>query len=220
VSWAPRAMLSRPRYGSGQPDSYGEKSLSVWADASSDMAWRASRSWPVDHGSDRVQFVGFEVNSHRSWHAEAARRHTERALLGFVGSMLSHPTLLATACSVGRARAWTAADRPLLAPPLFHTRGLSVAFHGTLAHGAGLTLHCRFDPATIMRDLETDEATFGHRTVERPHMTETVMLAGHCKRHLAGFKAPRSVTFVDALPRNAMGKLLRHAVRDALLGTV
>ena len=37
-----------------------------------------------------------------------------------------------------------------------------------------------------------------------------------CKRHLAGFKAPREVVFVTALPRNAMGKVLRHELRDAL----
>ena len=334
------------------------------------------------------------------------------------GAVLSHANLLANARSVGRAWAWTAADRLLLALPLFHIHGLGVGFHGTLAHGAGLTLHRRFDPATVLRDLEAGEATlffgvptmygrllaeaggravrapglrllvsgsaplapatlaqveatFGHRILERYGMTETVMLAGnplagprkpgtvglpfegvelrladpasggavaagaggevqvrgasvtrgywrdadataaaftadgwfktgdlgtldeagyltlagrareliisggfnvypreveehiaalpgvrevavvglpdpdlgervaaavvrspegepvdaeaviaHCKRHLAGFKAPRSVTFVDALPHNAMGKLLRHAVRDALLGTV
>jgi malonyl-CoA/methylmalonyl-CoA synthetase len=39
-----------------------------------------------------------------------------------------------------------------------------------------------------------------------------------CRRHLAGFKTPREVTFVAALPRNAMGKVLRHELRDALGG--
>ena len=29
----------------------------------------------------------------------------------------------------------------------------------------------------------------------------------HCRTHLASFKAPRSVCFLDALPRNAMGKI-------------
>jgi malonyl-CoA/methylmalonyl-CoA synthetase len=41
----------------------------------------------------------------------------------------------------------------------------------------------------------------------------------HCRRELASFKAPRTVAFVEALPRNAMGKLLRHALRDRLLET-
>ncbi len=33
---------------------------------------------------------------------------------------------------------------------------------------------------------------------------------------LARYKHPRAVVFVPALPRNAMGKVLKHEVRDAL----
>jgi acyl-CoA synthetase (AMP-forming)/AMP-acid ligase II len=36
------------------------------------------------------------------------------------------------------------------------------------------------------------------------------------RAHLAGFKAPRTVVFVDALPRNAAGKVLKQQLRDAL----
>ena len=35
-------------------------------------------------------------------------------------------------------------------------------------------------------------------------------LAGFAADRLAGFKCPRRVVFVDALPRNALGKILRH----------
>jgi acyl-CoA synthetase (AMP-forming)/AMP-acid ligase II len=35
--------------------------------------------------------------------------------------------------------------------------------------------------------------------------------------HLAGYKRPRRVVFVEALPRNAMGKVLKHEVRDRLI---
>lgn len=37
----------------------------------------------------------------------------------------------------------------------------------------------------------------------------------HCARHLAGFKKPRSVDFVDELPKNPNGKVVRRLVRDA-----
>ena len=36
----------------------------------------------------------------------------------------------------------------------------------------------------------------------------------YCRTRLAGFKRPRSVIFVEALPRNPMGKVLRKRLRD------
>ena len=36
-----------------------------------------------------------------------------------------------------------------------------------------------------------------------------------CRERLAGFKRPRSVVFVDALPRNVMGKVLKRDLREA-----
>jgi acyl-CoA synthetase (AMP-forming)/AMP-acid ligase II len=35
-----------------------------------------------------------------------------------------------------------------------------------------------------------------------------------CKQHLASYKRPRSVEFVDDLPKNAYGKILRRAIRQ------
>jgi long-chain acyl-CoA synthetase len=38
-------------------------------------------------------------------------------------------------------------------------------------------------------------------------------LIEHCRRHLAGYKKPRHVVFVDALPRNSLGKVLKSELR-------
>ncbi len=39
-------------------------------------------------------------------------------------------------------------------------------------------------------------------------------LIAHCRAHLAGYKRPTSVDVVDALPRNATGKVLRRELRE------
>ena len=36
----------------------------------------------------------------------------------------------------------------------------------------------------------------------------------HCKKHLATFKVPRTVKFMDALPKSAVGKILRRKLRE------
>ena len=36
----------------------------------------------------------------------------------------------------------------------------------------------------------------------------------HCREHLAGFKTPKRVFFVDSLPKNPSGKLLKRILRD------
>ncbi len=53
----------------------------------------------------------------------------------------------------------------------------------------------------------------------KPGMSVTAEdLVAHCRARLARYKAPRSVVFVDALPRNASGKVLKPELR-AQLGT-
>jgi long-chain acyl-CoA synthetase len=39
-------------------------------------------------------------------------------------------------------------------------------------------------------------------------------LIAFCKKRLAGYKSPKSVEFVDALPRNPSGKILKRELRD------
>jgi acyl-CoA synthetase (AMP-forming)/AMP-acid ligase II len=39
-------------------------------------------------------------------------------------------------------------------------------------------------------------------------------LIRHCGRSLAGYKKPRSVEFVEALPKNPSGKVLKRVLRE------
>ena len=38
-------------------------------------------------------------------------------------------------------------------------------------------------------------------------------LVAHCRSHLAGYKSPKRVFFVDTLPKNPSGKLLKRDLR-------
>jgi fatty-acyl-CoA synthase len=48
---------------------------------------------------------------------------------------------------------------------------------------------------------------------EGADLTEDDVIA-HCRAHLAGFKAPKQVFFVEALPKNPSGKLLKRDLRQ------
>jgi malonyl-CoA/methylmalonyl-CoA synthetase len=61
---------------------------------------------------------------------------------------------------------------------------------------------------------------FGERVVaaivrEDPGLTAE-NVTGFCREDLAGYKKPRQVVFVEELPRNALGKVLKHRVREKL----
>jgi fatty-acyl-CoA synthase len=43
-------------------------------------------------------------------------------------------------------------------------------------------------------------------------------LIEHCRERLAGYKKPSAVVFVDILPRNAAGKVLKRELRDLYSG--
>jgi len=49
------------------------------------------------------------------------------------------------------------------------------------------------------------------------HTPEPAALRAYCREHLTAYKVPRRVVVVDALPRSAIGKVLRREVRAAML---
>ncbi|MDM0015789.1 AMP-binding protein [Variovorax sp. J22P168] len=54
--------------------------------------------------------------------------------------------------------------------------------------------------------------------VRRPgHAIEAGALSAHCGELIAGYKKPRVIEFVDALPRNHAGKVTKNDLRDAYL---
>ncbi|GAB4338888.1 MAG: fatty acid--CoA ligase [Candidatus Abyssubacteria bacterium] len=46
------------------------------------------------------------------------------------------------------------------------------------------------------------------------HVATEQDIINFCRKHLAGFKRPRSVEFVDSLPRNLSGKVLKKILRE------
>ncbi|RSN62362.1 acyl-CoA synthetase [Streptomyces sp. WAC 04229] len=54
--------------------------------------------------------------------------------------------------------------------------------------------------------------------VARGEVTEDALIA-HARDRLTSFKAPKGVRFVDVLPRNASGKILKRELRDRFAGS-
>ena len=49
----------------------------------------------------------------------------------------------------------------------------------------------------------------------QPAPSESELVA-HCRGRLAGYKKPSAIYFVDALPRNAAGKVVKRELRDRI----
>jgi len=62
-------------------------------------------------------------------------------------------------------------------------------------------------------DVEWGEQVRALVVLRSPRVTEAE-LTDHCRQRLASFKLPRSVLFIDELPRNALGKVLKRELRQ------
>ena len=78
-----------------------------------------------------------------------------------------------------------------------------------------LMSHPQVDEAAIIGvpDLEWGEEVRA-LVVRRSQTVDESALIEYCSQHLASFKRPRSVVFIDQLPRNVMGKVMKRDLRE------
>ncbi|MGN6170599.1 MAG: class I adenylate-forming enzyme family protein, partial [Solirubrobacteraceae bacterium] len=149
-------------------------------------------SWVRAAASSEMLVVGPEVDlpDHAASTLDAAAPD-DAALIGYTsgttgspkGAVLSHANLLAGSESVGLAWRWAAADRLVLALPLFHAHGLCVGLHGTLLAGASAVLLRRFEVDAVLDAAREHEVSmfFGvptmyHRLARSPRVGELARL--------------------------------------------
>jgi long-chain acyl-CoA synthetase len=67
-------------------------------------------------------------------------------------------------------------------------------------------------------DEKSGEAVRAYVVTSQPPVTTEAIIA-HCKEHMAAYKAPHSIVFVDELPKSPIGKILRRELRDQAMAT-
>ena len=55
-------------------------------------------------------------------------------------------------------------------------------------------------------------------TLKAGRQASEAEIMDHCRKHLAGFKIPKSIEFADALPKGGTGKILKKVLREKYLG--
>ena len=83
----------------------------------------------------------------------------------------------------------------------------AIPYSDWIAHHAG-----RRPARLAIHDLQTDRKLRPGETLEEGDVIR------HCLGNLAKFKVPQSVAFVDVLPRNATGKVLKRELRAQFVG--
>ena len=79
-----------------------------------------------------------------------------------------------------------------------------------------VTRQCLKRPSSVCRDEEWGEIVSAV-IVTRPGQTLTGQeLIDFCRTSLAGYKKPKKVFFLDELPKNPSGKILKRVLRENL----
>lgn len=80
-----------------------------------------------------------------------------------------------------------------------------------------LYLHPEIAEAVVIGvpDPNTGEAVHCYVVPKNKTLREDDVLS-HCKKHLAKYKRPSAIVFMDEIPKNSTGKILRRALKDIL----
>jgi len=74
---------------------------------------------------------------------------------------------------------------------------------------------CIVDAAAVgIPDERFGEAIAAFVVIRESHVLDEEAVRLHVRKHLAGYKIPKRVVFVSALPRNSAGKVLKDELRD------
>ncbi len=65
-------------------------------------------------------------------------------------------------------------------------------------------------------DPNQGEAVRAYIVSKNPSLTEEAVIA-YCREHLAKYKVPCSVEFLEELPKNTTGKILRRALKEQVV---
>jgi acyl-CoA synthetase (AMP-forming)/AMP-acid ligase II len=79
-----------------------------------------------------------------------------------------------------------------------------------------LSSHPKIDEAAVIGvpDPDWGQEPMAVVVLKKSETAEPEEIMEHCRERLAGFKRPLSVIFVESLPRNPMGKVMRRKLRE------